>query len=227
MILLTGSTGGIGSLIIEKLSKIDKVIATYNNTRPSCEIDNVTYVQVDVNKEHQLDSFVSDYIKDFNKIIVLHFASIKIDGIALSYSKHDWSNTIKTNLTSNFLLTKKILPIMIENKFGRIIHTSSKGAVNGDVGTISYSATKSATIGMSNVLAKEYARFNITSNILMLGAFETGMYLNLNEDKKKKILELIPSKKLGSVDNIVNAIEFLIKSDYVNGSIINIDGASY
>jgi len=53
------------------------------------------------------------------------------------------------------------------------------------------------------------------------------MYLNLSEKKKKKILELIPSKKLGSVDNIVNAIEFLMKSDYVNGSIINIDGASY
>ena len=116
---------------------------------------------------------------------------------------------------------------MIESKYGRIVYTSSKGAVNGDVGALSYSATKSAIIGMSNVLAKEYARFNITSNVLMLGAFETGMYLNLSEKKKKKILELIPSKKLGSVDNIVNAIEFLMKSDYVNGSIINIDGASY
>jgi 3-oxoacyl-[acyl-carrier protein] reductase len=227
VILLTGSTGGIGSLIVEALSKIDKVLALYNNTKPSYKIDNVMYVQVDVNKEYQLDSFVHDYIKDSNNITVVHLASIKIDGLALSYSKHDWDKTIQTNLTSNFLLTKKILPIMIERKYGRIIYTSSKGAVNGDVGTVSYSAAKSAIIGVSNVFAKEYARFNITSNVLMLGAFETGMYLDLNEEKKKKILELIPSKKLGSVDNIVNAIEFLMKSDYVNGSIINIDGASY
>ena len=227
MILLTGSTGGIGSLIAENLSKFDKVIALYNNTSPKHKIDNITYVQVDISKEDQLDSFVGNYIKGSNNLTVIQLAAIKVDGLALSYSKHDWDKTIQTNLTSNFLLTKKILPIMIESKYGRIVFASSKGAINGDIGSLSYSATKSAIIGMSNVLAKEYARFNITSNILMLGAFETGMYLNLSEEKKKKILELIPSKKLGSVDNIVNAIEFLMKSDYVNGSIINIDGASY
>ncbi len=227
MILLTGSTGGIGSLIIDKLSKIDKVIAIYNSTKPNSKIDNVMYVQVNINKESQLNSFVHDHIKELSNITIVHLASIKVDGLALSYSKDDWDDTIQTNLTSNFLLTKKILPMMIEEKYGRIIHTSSKGAISGDIGTISYSATKSAITGMSNVLAKEYSRFNITSNILMLGAFKTGMYTNLHEEKKKKILELIPSKKLGSIDNIVNAIEFLIKSDYVNGSVVNIDGASY
>jgi len=227
MILLTGSTGGIGSLIAENLSKFDKVIALYNNTSPKHKIDNITYVQVDISKEDQLDSFVGNYIKGSNNLTVIQLAAIKVDGLALSYSNYDWDRTIQTNLTSNFLLIKKILPMMIESKYGRIVFASSKGAINGDIGSLSYSATKSAIIGMSNVLAKEYARFNITSNILMLGAFETGMYLNLSEEKKKKILELIPSKKLGSVDNIVNAIEFLMKSDYVNGSIINIDGASY
>jgi 3-oxoacyl-[acyl-carrier protein] reductase len=227
MILLTGSTGGIGSLIAENLSKFDKVIALYNNTSPKHKIDNITYVQVDISKEDQLDSFVGNYIKGSNNLTVIQLAAIKVDGLALSYSNYDWDRTIQTNLTSNFLLIKKILPMMIESKYGRIVFASSKGAINGDIGSLSYSATKSAIIGMSNVLAKEYARFNITSNVLMLGAFETGMYLNLSEKKKKKILELIPSKKLGSVDNIVNAIEFLMKSDYVNGSIINIDGASY
>ena len=227
MILLTGSTGGIGSLIVENLSKFDKVIALYNNPSPKHKIDNITYVQVDISKEDQLDSFVGNYIKGSNNLTVIQLAAIKVDGLALSYSNYDWDRTIQTNLTSNFLLIKKILPMMIESKYGRIVFASSKGAINGDIGSLSYSATKSAIIGMSNVLAKEYARFNITSNVLMLGAFETGMYLNLSEKKKKKILELIPSKKLGSVDNIVNAIEFLMKSDYVNGSIINIDGASY
>jgi len=124
------------------------------------------------------------------------------------------------------LLTQKILPIMVENRYGRVIYTSSKGAVKGDVGAISYATSKSALLGMSNVLAKEYARFNITNNILMLGAFETGMYHELGEDKKREMLNSIPSKKLGSVGNIVNAIEFLMKSDFVNGTTITIDGAS-
>jgi len=226
MILLTGATGGIGSLIIGKLSKIDEVIAVYNSTQPTNKLDNVTYLQLDINEAQQVDVLIKEYLKEEKHITVIHLAAIKIDGLALSYSKENWDKTVETNLTSPFLLTQKILPIMVENRYGRVIYTSSKGAVKGDVGAISYATSKSALLGMSNVLAKEYARFNITNNILMLGAFETGMYHELGEDKKREMLNSIPSKKLGSVGNIVNAIEFLMKSDFVNGTTITIDGAS-
>ena len=77
---------------------------------------------------------------------------------------------------------------------------------------------------MSRVLAKEYARFNITSNVLVLGSFEEGLFNTLSDNLKNKLLEQIPSKQLGKVSNIANAVDFLIKSEYVNGAVINIDG---
>ena len=96
--------------------------------------------------------------------------------------------------------------------------------MRGDIGTVSYSTSKTALIGFSKVISKEYARFNITSNILSLGTFDTGMFHKINDNKKKEILKSIPSKKVGNISNIVNAVEFINKSDYVNGSIISIDG---
>jgi NAD(P)-dependent dehydrogenase (short-subunit alcohol dehydrogenase family) len=128
------------------------------------------------------------------------------------------------NLRGNFLLTKALIPHMISDRWGRFVHISSLGGMEGNPGTIAYSTSKAGLVGMSRVLAKEYARFNITSNILVLGAFETGMYLKLPDELKKEILDRIPSRSLGNVSNIVNAVDFLIKSEYVNASVINIDG---
>jgi 3-oxoacyl-[acyl-carrier protein] reductase len=113
---------------------------------------------------------------------------------------------------------------MIENNWGRIIHISSIAGYLGAVGTIPYGLSKTSLIGMSRGLAKEYAKFNITSNILDLGYFETGLFNKLKDEIKKQLLSQIPSKKLGNIKNIVNCINFLIKSEYVNGTKINIDG---
>jgi len=114
---------------------------------------------------------------------------------------------------------------MIGEGWGRLIHVSSVVGMRGQVGAIAYAASKTGLVGMSNVFAKEYGRFNITSNVLVLGYFETGLIETLKEEEKKKIISSIPSKSLGKVNNITNAIDFLIKSEYVNGATINIDGA--
>jgi len=77
---------------------------------------------------------------------------------------------------------------------------------------------------MIKVLSKEYAKFNITFNTIKLGNFNIGMYNRLKEKTKDDILKKIPSGKTGDIKNIFNAIEFVIKSDYVNGSEIAVDG---
>ena len=132
---------------------------------------------------------------------------------------------MQANLKAGFLLTKYLLPIMINIGYGRNIFTSSRGALDGDVGAIAYSTSKAGILGMSKVLAKEYARFNITSNVLLLGAFETGMFNKLSTKSQQEIIKKIPSKKCGDISNIANAINFCIRSDYVSGSVISIDGA--
>ena len=113
---------------------------------------------------------------------------------------------------------------MLREKWGRVINISSVGGLKGDKGTLLYSSSKNASASMMNVMSQEYGKFNMTFNTLKLGNFNYGLFKKLNPNIKKNIINKIPSKKTGKIINIINAIEFLIESDYVNGSSISIDG---
>ena len=210
MIVLTGASGGIGQLILPLLQDICPI---YNHTP--------------IPKGYKVDLTNPQEIKEFAKqplthITLIHLAALKIDELAVFCNEANWDKVMDINLKGNFLLTKELLNIMTKEKWGRIIHVISSGL--GDVGTLTYSASKFALVGMSQTLAREYAKFGITSNVLQLGYFRTGMWNRLKDEKKIELLEQIPSKELGDVQNIVNAIEFLMKSDYVNGAVLPIDG---
>ena len=225
MIILTGASGGIGKEIVNQLTEIDHVLGLYNTSLPeNTENEKVQYVKLDIEKPDEIEAFITEWKVKLCRVTLIHCAASKVDGLVANYSLSDWDHVMGVNLRGNFLLTKALIPHMISDRWGRFVHISSLGGMEGDPGTIAYSTSKAGLVGMSRVLAKEYARFNITSNILVLGAFETGMYLKLPDDLKKEILDRIPSRSLGNVSNIVNAVDFLIKSEYVNASVINIDG---
>ena len=225
MIVLTGATGGIGESIIEPLSELDEVIGTYNNTIPSNnQKTGISYKKLNLKNKEEITNFSIENKDRLSNITLIHFAVQSIDGLAANYEESSWDSVMDINLKGNFLLTQSLIPAMIANQFGRIVHISSVVGQNGITGTLAYSASKTGLLGFSKVLAKEYGRFNITSNILNLGYFNVGLINSLAEDKTKQIVDQIPSKKLGEVSNIVNAIRFIMKSDYVNGSVINIDG---
>jgi len=225
MIILTGSTGGIGKEIVKYLSEMDGVIGIFNRSLPAPpQSDKLTYEKLNIENPENIRDFVKKCAQRLTKVTLIHCAATKIDGIAANYKKSDWDHVMRVNLSGNFLLTQALIPYMIKERWGRIIHVSSRGGIEGAPGTIAYSTTKTGLIGMSRVLAKEYARFNITSNVLVLGTFETGMFLKLQDEIRKEMLNRVPSKAFGKIVDIANAVEFLIKSEYVNGSIINIDG---
>jgi 3-oxoacyl-[acyl-carrier protein] reductase len=225
MIILTGASGGIGKEIINHLCELDEVIGLYNTTHPdNNEGSKVIYEKVNIENKSEVDCFVENLKSKLSNITLVHCAAAKIDGLAVNYSLADWDKVVGVNLRGNFILTQALLPFMIKDSWGRVIHISSHGGIDGDVGTMAYSASKSGLVGMSRALGKEYARFKVTSNVLVLGAFKTGLFLKLSDEQKDKIHKKIPSKKLGDVSNIINAVDFLIKSEYVNGSTINIDG---
>ena len=136
----------------------------------------------------------------------------------------DWDEVMDVNLKGSFFFAQALLPIMISQKWGRIINISSIIGQRGAVGTVAYSTSKTALTGMTKVLAAEYGRYNITSNILTLGYFQSGLINTLTEAKQKEIINKIPMKKFGDIENLSNAIDFIIESNYVNGSSLNIDG---
>lgn len=221
MILVTGASGGIGQQLLPQLKELDSVMGIYHTSKPHSPIP---HVQVDLTDKNQVQAFVSDYKTDLNNLTLLHLAGYKMDGLLASYKEEDWDRTMAVNLKGVFLLTQALLPQMIQDKWGRIILCSSKGGLLGDPGAIAYSTSKAGLLGFNRVLAKECARFNITSNVLTLGTFATGMYEALPEEKKKAILKSIPSKKCGEVSNIFQGVKFLRDAAYVNGTQIPIDG---
>ena len=225
MIILTGASGGIGQAILPSLAELDNVIAISHSKPINVDqLDGIESYQVDLTSESQVNEFVLKIKSKLSKVVLIHAAVISLDNLAVKFETEDWNQSINLNLNGNFFLTRALLTTMIEDDWGRIVHMSSIAAIKGVSGTIAYSTTKTGLLGMSKVLASEYARFGITSNVLIPGYLDTGLIDTLDEKSRLKILESIPSKKFGSPSNIVNAIDFLIKSEYVNGSSINVDG---
>ena len=225
MIILTGASGGIGKEMLTSLSELDDVVAIYNNNIFEIIETSRTILpyQLDVSDECNVRRFVEDNLDILKNITLIHGAGVAKSNLTINHSKEMWNAAIDVNLTANFLLTKALLPLMIKQKWGRIVHFSS---IRASAGTLSYTATKQGLLGMSKVLSKEYAKFNITSNALILGAFDTGMFQSLKEKVKNELINQIPAKKLGKVEDIVRAIDFIIDSPFLNGAEITIDGGA-
>lgn len=225
MIILTGASGGIGCALMPMLQKIDKVIGIYHNHRPDIPTSERLFLdQVDITDSVGIQGFIERWADHLTQITVIHCAVSKTDGLFLHYSETDWDRGVAVNLKANFLLTKALLPVMLKDMWGRVIHVSSVAGLQGAVGAGPYGATKTGLFGMSRALAKEYAKFNITSNVMELGYFELGLFNALSDKVQQQLLAQIPSKRLGNPTDIVNCVEFLIRSSYVNGATINIDG---
>jgi 3-oxoacyl-[acyl-carrier protein] reductase len=225
MIILTGASGGIGKAILPMLAKLDNVIAIYHSKYPDIKgLDGVSAYQMDITSENQVNKFIEIMKGKLAKPVLIHAAALSRDGLVADYDTEDWEQVINVNLRGDFLLTKATLKLMISENWGRIIHISSVAGMRGIPGTIAYSTAKTGLIGMSRVLANEYARFGITSNVIILGYFNTGLIETLSEKMRNKIIGSIPSGHLGEPKNIVNAIDFIMKSEYANGSSISLDG---
>jgi NAD(P)-dependent dehydrogenase (short-subunit alcohol dehydrogenase family) len=219
---------GVSSDIFQKLIKKNcfnnsQIVGIYNSSKNLIKKKNIIYVNLNFSKKFNLKK-IEKLIKNYQKIIFLNFASRKVDKIFSNISINDYTNDYNVNTLSYFKICKAIIPFMIKNNWGRIINISSTGGERGDIGTTTYTSTKLASNGITNVISKEFARFGITANTLKLGNFNTGMFLNLDERLKKKILKEIPSGKTGEIENIYKAIKYLIDSNYTNNSTINIDG---
>lgn len=229
IIFAVGSSSSLAKEVLYELSKKYKIIGTYNKKKPNKILfkKNIKFLKLDL-KSKKLSFFLMSFLKKNKitneKIILLNFAVYKKNELLINESEKNIQENFNINIRANINLVKFFLPVMIKNNFGRIIHFSSTKVLDGEIGTSLYAASKSFLNGLSVTVAKEYGKFNITSNILSLGYFKSNLWDAISPKIKKERLKDVPSKKLGSIKNISNAIEFLINSEYVNKSIIKIDG---
>ena len=223
MFIITGASGGIGYELFKKLSKEYELIAISNKKKLE-KNGNGICVNVNLLNHEEIDKLVDKYKDMLEKITVLNLAVKSFDGLLANYPMNKVRETFELNFFSNLYLVQALLPIMINQKWGRIIHFSSIVGNEGAKGAGIYAASKSALRGYNKTLSKEYGRFGITSNIIELGYFEKGLIESFNEEAIKNIISKTSSRRLGVSDDIIHAIKFIQKSDFYNGEILKLNG---
>ena len=226
MIIILGGSSSIASNLLSVLAKKDKILCFYNKNKPHIKKKNIEYFKLNLENFNFTDLIKNKFSKKIKnqKITLINFASIKIDKLSIFVNDDELTKTFNINFVSFFKIIKFLVPKMIEKKWGRIISVSSTGGMRGDKGTFLYTSSKHASLGMIKSMSKEYGKYNITFNTINLGNFNYGLFKKLSKNKKQKILSSIPSNKTGDIENILNAISFITKSNYVNNSEISIDG---
>lgn len=206
-VLVIGSSGGIGNKLISLLGIEYDVLGINSKV-------------MDLSDIHEVTCFIEKQQPE----VIINMGGINIDGTVVNLSYDNINQLIDVNYKGNINLIKAAVPMMIKKKFGRIILASSVLTRKTVFGTGIYSSLKSAIETLTRVAAVETARYNITINCLRMGYMDGGLTYRIPEDYLSEIRSSIPKKVFGSIDNIANAVKFLINSDYVTGTSIEIDG---
>lgn len=223
-LILVGASSGLGAEVAEQLKHEYNIIATYNkNNINNISTEYIKY-KLDLGNQSEIDEFCSFTLNLEGRVAIVYLSTISEDSLMVNTSKEEWWKAIQVNLISNVSICNRLIAKMIDDKWGRIIFLGSVVSHTGNVGTSIYSTTKHSLYGLSKVISKEYGRFGITSNILKLGYFNTGLINRFTDDERKSIKNRIPSRKFGTAADLSKAIKFVIECQYLNGSTLSLDG---
>ena len=235
-VLITGATGGIGSAIAktlhsqgaklvlsgtkeEKLQQLASEISDDCKYIP-CNLSNVAEVEDLFDKAENLVGQID---------ILVCNAGVTKDSLILRMKNEDFDHVIDVNLKSTFILNRNAIKKMLRRKDGRIINIASVVALTGNPGQSNYVASKAGMIGMSKSMSQEVASRGVTINCVAPGFIESPMTDALTEQQKNAILAKIPAGKMGSAQDIANAVAFLSSNEanYITGTTIHVNGGMF
>ena len=234
-VIVTGASGGIGNSIIEKFNEAGaNIIASGTKTEKLEELKNkfknIKILKFDISQSEKIEEFIENASNELGGLdCIVNNAGITQDNLAIRMSLEEWKNVININLTSTFLMSKFAIKKMLKNKKGKIVNITSIVGHTGNLGQVNYSASKAGIVAMSKSLAIEYSKKNINVNCISPGFIKTAMTDKIDEKFKEVIISKIPSGRLGSAEDIANAVLFLAstKSDYINGETLHVNGGMY
>lgn len=236
--IVTGGARGIGKKICETFLQEGSCVYIFdvNQDEGNRTIDEfhsaykdrkVFFLKVDITDEKSVGQAIEKIMETESKIdILVNNAGITRDNLILRMSLEDWKKVIDINLTGAFICSKHTARYMIKNRSGKIINISSIVGVHGNAGQSNYSSSKAGIIGLTKTLAKELASRNVLVNAIAPGYIETEMTGKLSDNIKQKLIEQIPTGRLGSVEDVAKTALFLASDDsnYITGTVINLDG---
>jgi 3-oxoacyl-[acyl-carrier protein] reductase len=237
--MVTGASQGIGRTIALKLSQAGATVAVA--ARNQAKLDELaaeiqaaggkaSAFAVDVGNEEQVKATFKQVISQLGKIDVLvNNAGITRDQLVMRMKRADWDEVINTNLTSAYLCTQQAIGSMLKQRWGRIINVTSIFGQIGQAGQANYASSKAGLIGFTMAIAREVGSRSITCNAVAPGFIETAMTSTLTEEFKQTALKMIPLGRVGSTDDVANAVAFLASDEagYITGHVLNVNGGMF
>ena len=239
LVLVTGASRGIGKAIALILGRAGAtVIGTATTESGSDNISKIFAdnkvsgkgIKLNVTDNEQITSLIKSVNEDFGSIdILINNAGITRDNILLRMKEDEWEDIINTNLSSLYKMSKSVLRGMIKKRSGRIISITSVVGAMGNAGQSNYAAAKAGMIGFTKSLAREVGVRGITVNAVAPGFIETDMTSNLPGEKKEALASQIPMGRLGTPDEVANAVLFLAgdSGSYITGQTLHVNGGMY
>lgn len=237
--LVTGASRGIGRAIAQRLAIAGAtVIGTATSDAGSANITehfaslnlNVKGMRLDVSNSDNVNAVIKKINDEVGApTIIINNAGITRDNIMLRMKDEEWFDVIETNLNSAYRVIKATLKGMTKARWGRVINIGSIVGSMGNIGQVNYAATKAGVAGFSRALAKEIGSRNITVNTIAPGFISTDMTDQLTDEQKQALTANIPLQRLGSVDDIAEAVMFLSSDNasYITGETLHINGGIY
>lgn len=234
--LVTGGTRGIGAAISIALKQAGyEVVANYATND---EVAKKFSVEHDIKTYKWNVANFDECMNNINKItedcgrsieILVNNAGITRDGMLHKANYQDWKDVMVTNLDSCFNLSRAVIGDMREKNFGRIISISSINGQTGQLGQTNYSAAKAGILGFTKALARESAAKGITVNAIAPGYIATEMVAAVSPEIIQKIVDRIPVKRLGKVEEIARSVLFLASdnSGFITGETLSINGGDF
>jgi 3-oxoacyl-[acyl-carrier protein] reductase len=237
--LVTGATRGIGRAIALALAADGAtVVGTATSDEGAAGIAQAladrgypgTGIRLDVTDAAATDAALARIGAEFGPIAILvNNAGITRDNLLLRMKDDEWDAIIATNLTPVFRLSKAVLRGMMKARRGRIVQIGSVVGASGNAGQANYAAAKAALVGFTKSLAQEVGSRNITVNCVAPGFIDTDMTRALDDAQRGALLARIPLGRLGSADDVAQAVLFLVgpRASYITGATLHVNGGMY
>lgn len=211
-IVIFGGTGGLGSGISDMF-----------RNKENCYVTSLGSKDIDVTSFDEVNEFFSS--NEFE--IVINLSGFNFDVFAHKINTENYDKIhrqIDVNINGTINIISNCLPIMRKNNFGRIINASSVLAERPVISTSVYSGCKGFIDSFIRTVALENANKNITCNSIQLGYFDGGLTWKIPQEFRETLIDQIPTKRLGTINELFNTINYLIETQYVTGTNIKING---
>ncbi len=236
--LITGAGRGIGRATAIRLARDGARIAINykGNAEAAAEAKRLveeggveaTLIQGDVSVDGEAEAIVKAALAFGGGTldILVNNAGITRDNLLVRMSAEDWDAVVDLNLRGAFLVTKAAMRPMMKQRAGRIVNVSSVAGVAGNAGQANYASAKAGLIGFTKTVAREMAVRNITCNAVAPGFVDTDLTHGLLKQMEETILKQIPLGRFGAVEDVANAIAFLVSDEasYITGQVLVVDG---